>query len=342
MSTPGGQFAKLPLDVLARRDLRPAAKLVYAAIADAIGGNGKAWPGYGRLGMLAGLPAGTVKRAVGELVAAGLLVKTPRGRGRSNVYVVGDNRAQCAPTSDLDNEANRAHVAPTSVPDDAPNRAQCAPRLGAKCATDRAHGAPQNQTNRTRPSNQRAAASARAGESPNGNGEADAYRVMLERNSDHLAKSGQLRRTREAYIAAGVQAAAAGRPWAPLTAVAVAERLAGARELERASRQAERAARAERDVRTYFALEHPELVAEAKAAGLTDAVEVYDFCKRRRDEAAALKAREAREAAAAAKREAAEARAVKAPPIAAKLIERFEAARKTRIDRDNAAARKPN
>jgi len=75
------QFAKLPLDVLARRDLRPSSKLVLMAITDRIGGNGRAWPGYRRLAADTGLHTDAVARAIEQLVSLGLVVREPGKRG---------------------------------------------------------------------------------------------------------------------------------------------------------------------------------------------------------------------------------------------------------------------
>lgn len=83
------RFVKLPLHVLARSDLSPAAKLVYAAIADRIGRNSEAWPGVRRLANDCGLSPATVVHATHRLEAVGLLtVDHVSGNpgGRTNRY----------------------------------------------------------------------------------------------------------------------------------------------------------------------------------------------------------------------------------------------------------------
>ena len=40
------RFYKLPADVAAREDLSGNDKVLYAVLADKMGGNGRAWPGF--------------------------------------------------------------------------------------------------------------------------------------------------------------------------------------------------------------------------------------------------------------------------------------------------------
>lgn len=70
------RFARLPLAVLARADLTPAAKLVFAAISNRVGANGSAWPGQRRIAADCGLSTKAANRAVRELEVAGLLEVT--------------------------------------------------------------------------------------------------------------------------------------------------------------------------------------------------------------------------------------------------------------------------
>jgi DNA-binding MarR family transcriptional regulator len=83
------RFVKLPWHVLARSDLSPAAKLLYAAIMDRIGENGEAWPGVRRLASDCGLSPATVVAAIRRLETVGLLaVEHVSGNpgGRTNHY----------------------------------------------------------------------------------------------------------------------------------------------------------------------------------------------------------------------------------------------------------------
>ena len=79
-------FAKLPKAILARADLTPAAKIVFAVLQDRQGANGKSWPGERRLAADCGLGLGTVCACVRQLEAAGLVAVDRRGRGKGNHY----------------------------------------------------------------------------------------------------------------------------------------------------------------------------------------------------------------------------------------------------------------
>ncbi|MDM8008613.1 MAG: helix-turn-helix domain-containing protein [Phycisphaerae bacterium] len=69
-----GLFVKVPIEILARKDLTPAAKLVLAVVADRIGENGRAWPGIRRLGEDCGLGRNAALRSIQELEAVELLI----------------------------------------------------------------------------------------------------------------------------------------------------------------------------------------------------------------------------------------------------------------------------
>lgn len=91
VSQPGGggvseTFAKIPHWLLWRTDLSASAKLVYAAIADRVGGNGSAWPGVRRLASDCGLGVTTVCEAVTALKSAGLLMVETGSERRTNNY----------------------------------------------------------------------------------------------------------------------------------------------------------------------------------------------------------------------------------------------------------------
>jgi len=62
-----GRFVKLGRELLKRRDLTAADKLVFAMLAERIGMNGEAWPGNRRLGKDCGLPKSTVADSIQRL-----------------------------------------------------------------------------------------------------------------------------------------------------------------------------------------------------------------------------------------------------------------------------------
>lgn len=70
----GHRFCKLPYDLLSRRDLTPAAKLIYAYLLDKQGHNQECWPGQRTIATELGICRESVIRAVGELKAVKLLV----------------------------------------------------------------------------------------------------------------------------------------------------------------------------------------------------------------------------------------------------------------------------
>ena len=84
-------YVRLDKEVLARRDLPPAAKLIYASIVDRIGRKGYSYPGVRRIAEDCGCSPGTVKTAVDQLADAGLLVVEhgtgPRGSNRYRLPV---------------------------------------------------------------------------------------------------------------------------------------------------------------------------------------------------------------------------------------------------------------
>ncbi len=114
-ATPAEKFVQLPKRLMRRSDLSPKAKLVYAVITDRIGVNGQAWPGYSRTAADTGLHLSSAKRAVAELITAGLLRKIERGPGLSNMYAIPDSAGgsrlhpvQGAPGADCDSHPVQA------------------------------------------------------------------------------------------------------------------------------------------------------------------------------------------------------------------------------------------
>lgn len=82
------KFYRLPQNIMLRTDVKPSSKLVYMAIVDRIGNNGKSWPGVRRISRDCGLGRNTVIRAVEELSQLGLLCIEHQITGKSNHYTV--------------------------------------------------------------------------------------------------------------------------------------------------------------------------------------------------------------------------------------------------------------
>jgi DNA-binding transcriptional ArsR family regulator len=80
------RFFKLPATLAGRSDLPAGTKIVFAVIADRIGGNGICWPGVRRLAKDCGMSDKAVLANVARLEAAGLVAVERRGSGRSNRY----------------------------------------------------------------------------------------------------------------------------------------------------------------------------------------------------------------------------------------------------------------
>jgi DNA-binding transcriptional regulator YhcF (GntR family) len=84
-------FAKFPLAVMGHGDLTLAAKVVFAAIVNRIGDNGECWAGQRRFAEDVKVDLSTINRAMGELVAAGLIniqvgsMSGPRENRRSRI-----------------------------------------------------------------------------------------------------------------------------------------------------------------------------------------------------------------------------------------------------------------
>jgi DNA-binding MarR family transcriptional regulator len=72
-----GHYVKLSLDILETPELTPAAKLIFAAIANRVGDNGECWPGQRQLAKDCGLGLKAANRAISELVAMGKIVREP-------------------------------------------------------------------------------------------------------------------------------------------------------------------------------------------------------------------------------------------------------------------------
>ena len=82
----GGTYAGLPLAVLRRRDISPAAKLVYAALLDHLRGAGTwVYPSLARLAEMTGTSRRGVQSALAALEAAGLIERRAK-RGCGTAY----------------------------------------------------------------------------------------------------------------------------------------------------------------------------------------------------------------------------------------------------------------
>lgn len=80
-------FVMVPKELLRRRDLRSGTIRVYAAIADRIGANGCAWPGWRTISADAGVSVEAVRTAIGQIERTGILrVEHGTGPGGANIY----------------------------------------------------------------------------------------------------------------------------------------------------------------------------------------------------------------------------------------------------------------
>ena len=93
-------FVMLPKDILARTDLRPTAKLVYAFLVDAMRGKGRAWPGVRTMCVGIGVTDKAVTGAIAQLERAGFIEVERRERGRSNIYRLPKKRRRESDTLD--------------------------------------------------------------------------------------------------------------------------------------------------------------------------------------------------------------------------------------------------
>ena len=81
-----GHWYKLDADLAARRDLPPAAKIVFAVLAGRAGERGRCWPGFRRLAADCGVTDDCVEASIARLEGAGLVTVQRRANGQSNVY----------------------------------------------------------------------------------------------------------------------------------------------------------------------------------------------------------------------------------------------------------------
>lgn len=80
---------KLERELMARRDILPAAKLVWSCVRDRQGRKRFAWPSHASIARDTGMSIATVKRSVAQLERAGLLEITAT-TGKTCQYVVAD------------------------------------------------------------------------------------------------------------------------------------------------------------------------------------------------------------------------------------------------------------
>ncbi|MCH8148250.1 MAG: helix-turn-helix domain-containing protein [Planctomycetes bacterium] len=108
------QFVKLTVAVLARRDLTPAGKLVYAVIVDAMRGKVKSWPSVRAIAHQAGLSRNTVTRAVTHLEQMDLIEVRRGNRGQANSYSLPTTIMGTSEQQSQDKEASddRSHESP--------------------------------------------------------------------------------------------------------------------------------------------------------------------------------------------------------------------------------------
>ncbi len=103
-------YARIPHPVLQDRDLRPSSKLVFAAIFDRIGANDTAWPGYRTLAADTGLHTDAIGRAVEQLVAAGFIIRSRRGRNGFEYAIGARAPAKCERPQNTDTSARKLQV----------------------------------------------------------------------------------------------------------------------------------------------------------------------------------------------------------------------------------------
>jgi DNA-binding GntR family transcriptional regulator len=82
----GDGLTMVPNDVLLDATLTPAARAAYAMLASYAWRGAECWPGQETLAEDLGVDDRTVRRYLAELVERGLVERTRRGRGRTNVY----------------------------------------------------------------------------------------------------------------------------------------------------------------------------------------------------------------------------------------------------------------
>ena len=80
------KWVRIPVEVLARQDLHPAAKLVYGVLLYRCQGKGECWPGIRSLMDMIGLSHYGVRCAIAELEQCGAVCVERRPGGRSNKY----------------------------------------------------------------------------------------------------------------------------------------------------------------------------------------------------------------------------------------------------------------
>lgn len=114
------QALVIPEWLLARRDIGPLPRLVWAHIAMRQGRSDKAWPSVADIAQTQGIAEKTVRRSIVQLEAAGLLT-VERVQGRGNVYSV-TRVGLDSETAPLATESNGEvrETAPTPVRETAP------------------------------------------------------------------------------------------------------------------------------------------------------------------------------------------------------------------------------
>lgn len=79
-------FTQLPNVVLRNPALSVGAKIVYAMFLSYSWGNDRCFPGQDKLAEDIGVTRVRVTQLIGELEAAGLIIITRRGQGKTNIY----------------------------------------------------------------------------------------------------------------------------------------------------------------------------------------------------------------------------------------------------------------
>ena len=120
-----GRFIQIPREVLARTDIGLPAKVVYGVILDAMRDKQQAWPGLRGMAAAIGSSVTTVRKAIAQLKAVGLLLILPRTHGQGTLYRLPDG---VHPVSTVDESASVHPCAQGVHPVSTQARPQVAPK----------------------------------------------------------------------------------------------------------------------------------------------------------------------------------------------------------------------
>lgn len=165
----GGSFVQMPVDILARRDINPAAKLIYAVLSDyeRIQGNGTAWPGQRTLRAKVGLTGSVVGRAIARLTSVGLVEIVEVGKGtRPTTYWLSARKTRALEPESLrpenvDASARKTRTKPEHKPEHKPEQQRATPARPAALAAPKAEAERRSRVEQKRRARQRSRESER-------------------------------------------------------------------------------------------------------------------------------------------------------------------------------------